>query len=76
MYFEYGVVRGEKFGEIIDIRTIPRKTLTDAGVPLKVAMKKAGFSDEEIAEAVALKEKEQARADANLATQNRIPNPA
>ena len=50
--------------------------LTDAGVPLKVAMKKTGFSDEEIEEAIALKEKEQARQEANLAAQNRVPIPA
>ena len=65
--FDHDIVLNELFGESLDKRATTLKMLTDAGVPLQVAMKQVGFSDEEIEEAVAIKEEEQARIDANLA---------
>lgn len=68
-HFEHDIALDEMFGESTNERAITLKAMTDAGIPLAVAMKKAGFSKEEIDEAVAIKEREQARFDARTAVQ-------
>jgi hypothetical protein len=56
--FEHDLAVEEMFGETTDERAATLNTLADAGVPLGVAMKKAGFSQEEIDEAVAERDRE------------------
>jgi hypothetical protein len=66
--FEHDITLDEMFGEGINGRATTLKMLTDAGVPLAVAMKKTGFSQEEIDEAVAERDKERSFQQ-SLATQ-------
>lgn len=52
--FEHDIVIDAMFGETLEKRAATLKTLTDAGVPLPVAMKETGFSDEQITQAIKL----------------------
>jgi hypothetical protein len=68
--FIHDITLDEMFGEGINSRATTLKMLTDAGVPLAVAMRKTGFSEEEIEEAVAIKEKERAQMQAMAVPNN------
>ena len=68
--FEHDKTLDEMFGEGINSRSTTLRMLTNAGVPLAVAMRKPGFSEEEIEEAVPIKEKERAQMQAMAVSNN------
>lgn len=53
--FEHGINMAEVFSTSTDETSVTLKALTDAGIPLEVAMKVVGFDEETIAEAVRIK---------------------
>jgi hypothetical protein len=68
--FQHDIVLDEMFGEGINGRATTLKMLVDATVPLAIAMKKTGFSQEEIDEAVAIQQEERAQMNAALVQNN------
>lgn len=64
--FDHDIIVDEAFGQTIEERATALKSLTDAGMPIEVAMKQTGFSEEDIQAVVDINQEKASQRNSDL----------